>query len=76
MRVSTTDPMTLNDVTDLDDAPFAVEGEGDNAVKIYFESEQNRADYLAVENHGAGDLSGLKDIFDAVADNPDTGCIN
>jgi len=76
MRISTTDPMTLNDVTDLDNAPFAVEGVGDSAIKIYFESEQNQADYLAMESHGADGLSVLKGIFDAMADNPNTGSIN
>ena len=76
MRTTTTDPMTLNDVTGLDNAPFIVEGEGENAIKIYFESEQNRDDYLAMESHGAGDLSGLQGIFDAMADNPNTGSIN
>ena len=76
MRVSTTDPMTLSDVTDLENAPFVVEGEGESAIKIYFESEQNRAGYLAMESHGAGDPSGLKHIFDAMADNPNTGSIN
>ena len=76
MRTTTTDPMTLNDVTDLGSAPFIIEGEGQNAIKIYFESEQNREDYLAMETHGSGDLSGLKGIFDAMADNPNTGSIN
>ncbi len=76
MRTTTLDPMTLNDVIDLNNAPFVIEGEGDNAMKIYFESEQNREEYLNMEMHGSGDLSGLKDIFDAMADNPDTGSIN
>lgn len=76
MRITTTDPMTLNDVTDLDKAPFIVDGEGENAIKIHFESEQNRDDYMAVDFHGAGDLSGLKGILDAMADNPNTGPIN
>ena len=76
MRISTTDPMTLNDVTDTEQAPFVVEGEGDNAIKIYFESEQNRMDYLGMESHGSDGISGLKDIFDAIADNPNTGSIN
>jgi len=76
MRTTTTDPMTLNDVTDLDNASFVIEGEGDNAIRIYFESEQNRDDYLAMESHGSGDLSRLKGIFDAMADNPNTGSIN
>jgi hypothetical protein len=29
-----------------------------------------------MEMHGSGDLSGLKGIFDAMADNPNTGSIN
>lgn len=76
MRITTTDPMTLNDVTDLDNAPFIIEGEGKTAIRIYFESEQNRDDYLALECHGSDGLSGLKGIFDAMADNPNTGSIN
>lgn len=76
MRTTTTDPMTLNDVDDLDKAPFVIEGEGEQAIKIYFENEQNLQDYLAMESHGAGDLSGLNAIFDAIADNPNTGSIN
>ncbi len=76
MRTTTTDPMSLNDVTDLDNAPYVIEGEGDQAIKIYFESEQNRVDYLEMELHGSGDLSGLNGIFDAMADNPNTGSIN
>jgi hypothetical protein len=76
MLISTTDPMTLNDVADTENAPFVVEGEGEGAIKIYFESGQNRDEYLAIEMHGSGDLSGLKGIFDAMADNPDTGSIN
>jgi len=76
MRTCTLDPMTLNDVTDLDTAPFVIEGQGDGAVKVYFESEQNRSEYLAMESHGAAGLSGLNDIFEAMAQNPDTGSIN
>ena len=76
MRVTTLDPMSLNDVTDLDNAPFVIEGEGESAMKIYFESEANRAEYLEMETHGSGDLSGLKAIFDGMADNPNTGSIN
>ena len=76
MRICTLDPMTLNDVTDLDHAPFVVEGEGENAMKIYFESEQNRDDYVNMEMHGGCDLPGLKTIFNEMADNPNTGSIN
>ncbi|MGD8588791.1 MAG: hypothetical protein PVG22_08150 [Chromatiales bacterium] len=76
MRISTTDPMTLNDVLDPENAPFVIEGQGRDAIKIYFESQQSRDDYLSMEMHGSGDLSGLKGIFDAMADNPNTGSIN
>lgn len=78
MRTTTLDPMTLNDVHDIEHAPFVIEGEGENAIKIYFESEQNRDEYLAMEMHGSGsgDFSGLNDIFNTMAENPDTGSIN
>ena len=76
MRTTTLDPMSLNDVTDLEHAPFIIEGEGNNAIRIYFESTQNRDDYMNMQVHGAGDLSGLKDIFDDMAENPNTGSIN
>ncbi len=76
MRTTTLDPMSLNDVTDLENAPSIIEGEGDNAIKIYFETTQNRDKYLNMELHGSGDISGLKQIFDEMADNPNTGSIN
>lgn len=78
MNITTLDPMTLNDVTDLDNAPFLVEGEGSNAIKIYFENEENMQEYIDMDMHGANGGSGdaLKKIFDAMAENPDTGSIN
>jgi hypothetical protein len=76
MRIKTTDPMTLDDVIGPDNAPFIIEGEGESGIKIYFEPEQNRDDYLVMAPHGVGDLAGLKGIFNAMADNPNTGSIN
>lgn len=78
MRIITLDPITLNDVTDIDNAPFIVEGEGASALKIYFESEHNLQEYLDTPMHGSDGASGaaLNGIFDAMADNPDTGSIN
>lgn len=70
------DPITLNDVINLADAPFVVEGQGSGMIKIYFESEANKQEYLATEVHGGVQSSGLRQIFDAMADNPDTGSIN
>ena len=76
MRVSTLDPISLEDVTELDSAPFVIEGEGKNAIKIYFQSEQNRREYLEMEVHGSSNSAGLKKIFDDAADSPITGTIN
>lgn len=76
MITSTIDPITMNDVTDLENAPYVVEGEGDNALKIYFESEENRREYLDIPVHGSDDMGGLKSIYDDMADNPNTGSIN
>ena len=54
MRISTTDPITMNDVPNPEAHPFVVEGEGDSALKIYFESEETKREYLdiAVEHPG------------------------
>lgn len=78
MNIHTLDPITLNDVTDLENSPFVIEGEGTGALKIYFESEENKAEYLGTPMHGSdGDAgSAMKKIFDDMADNPDTGSIN
>lgn len=46
MRYKTTDPITGNDVTSLESAPYVIEGSGEDALKIYFESERSRTAYL------------------------------
>jgi hypothetical protein len=76
MITTTLDPISLKDVTDIENAPYEIEGEGDSALKIYFESEENRQKYLSIEVHGSDGTSGLKKIYDDMADNPDTGSIN
>jgi hypothetical protein len=76
MITVTRDPITLNDVKDLASAPFLIEGADDKAVKIYFESEANRDEYLSQDMHEGVNSSGLKKIFDDMAENPDTGSIN
>lgn len=50
MRTTTIDPISGKDVLTTDDAPYVVEGSGDDALVIYFESEQNRQAYLEVES--------------------------
>lgn len=64
MRISTTDPITLHDVPHPEQHPFIVEGSGANALKIYFESEENKRAYLeiAVEHPG--------EDFETNLDNP------
>lgn len=54
MRVSTTDPITLKDVVPAEGHPFIVEGTGDNALKIYFESEDTKNTYLGIEVENPG----------------------
>ena len=76
MITTTLDPITLNDVTDLENAPYAIEGEGDGALRIYFETEENKQEYLNTPVHGSDDMSGLKNIYDDMANNPNTGSIN
>lgn len=76
MITTTLDPISLNDVTDIENAPYVIEGEGQNALKIYFESEENKREYLDTPVHGSDGISGLKKIYDDMADNPNTGSIN
>lgn len=74
MRISTLDPITLNDVTDLDNAPYVIDGDGPNALKIYFENEANKAEYLAIPVHGAN--ATVSAAYALVADSEITGTIN
>ena len=55
MRVSTTDPITLQDVKDPDKAPYVIEGSGDNALKICFESEETKKEYLGISVEHPGE---------------------
>lgn len=54
MRVSTTDPITLQDISNVEGHPYIIEGEGEGAIKIYFESEETKHAYenIAVECPG------------------------
>lgn len=49
MIVSTTDPITGRDIKDPENHPYIIEGEGEMAVKIYFESEETKRQYLELE---------------------------
>ena len=72
MRICTLDPITLEDVTDLENAPFVMDGD----LKIYFQSEANKAEYLDIPMHTGENSPGLKKIFDDMAESEITGGIN
>ena len=74
MRVSTLDPISMNDVTDIDNAPFVIEGKGPDALKIYFESEANKAEYLDIPLHTSN--ATVSAAYAKVADSDITGTIN
>jgi len=58
MMISTTDPITLHDITEPEGHPYVVEGEGVYALKIYFESEDTRKQYLDIDvEHPGKDFS-------------------
>lgn len=44
-RLSTTDPISLHDVNNLEGKPYLVEGTRYNDLTIYFENEENRQAY-------------------------------
>ena len=46
----TTDPISLNDVSDPESHPCIYEGDGNDGLEIYFENETNRDQFLAWEH--------------------------
>lgn len=49
---STTDPITLHDVPNPEEHPCVYEGDGDNGLEVYFETEENRQMYLNMSLEG------------------------
>jgi len=43
---TTTDPMTLHDVVNPESHPCLYDGDGENGLEIYFESEESRQAYM------------------------------
>ena len=72
MRISTLDPISMNDVKDTQTAPYVIDGD----LKIYFESEANKNEYLDIPLHSALNSEALNKVFDDAADSPITGSIN
>ncbi|MFN2186793.1 MAG: hypothetical protein ACK2UU_22665 [Anaerolineae bacterium] len=64
---TTTDPITLRDIIDPESHPCLYEGDGDNGVEIYFESEETKRLYLDMELEGNKILRG-NDSDDYVAE--------
>ena len=74
MRISSLDPISLNDVSDPDNAPYVIEGHGPNALKISFENEANKTAYLGSALHSAN--ASLAAAIAEVADPDITGTMN
>lgn len=47
MRIITTDPISGNEVKDLENAPYIIDRSGHKHIKIYFDSEQNLNEYVS-----------------------------
>ena len=50
---TTTDPITLHDVPNPEQHPCLYEGDGENGIEIYFESEETKQAYIDIhlEDH-------------------------
>lgn len=48
MRIERTDPVTGKTIEKTEECPYVVEGEGADTLKIYFESEDTKQQYLKV----------------------------
>lgn len=74
MLISTTDPNTGNDVKNIEEALYVVGGTGNSALKIYFESEQSKREYLGISVSGPEGNS--IDAYNEISDNETMGTIN
>lgn len=64
---TTTDPISLRDVHDPEHHPCVYDGDGENGIAIYFESEENKRIYLDMELEDRKIVSG-NDTEDYVAE--------
>ena len=49
MTITTTDPITGEQLMHLEYKPFVIEGEGELAIKVNFESEETRRTHLQTQ---------------------------
>lgn len=64
---TTTDPISMKDVPSPETHPSIYEGDGENGIKIYFENEKNREEFLKIKIEGNIVLKG-DDSEDYVAE--------
>ena len=55
MRIETTDPISGNTLKNIEGKPFVIEGIGENALKIYFENEEDKKTYLEIATEHPGE---------------------
>lgn len=55
MRIETTDPISGVTLKNPEGRPFVVEGQGEGALKIYFENEANKKTYLEIATEHPGE---------------------
>jgi hypothetical protein len=74
MRKIITDPISLRDVTNLDEAPFVIEGTENELMKIYFESAKTMLKYLSIM--AAETDTDAVNCYNAASDNKIMSTIN
>ncbi|MCP3867807.1 MAG: hypothetical protein GY703_06875 [Gammaproteobacteria bacterium] len=75
MRITVKDPMALNDTSNRNNAPFFEREQGHHGIMSFFDSEESRFSQSGLNRQSDDDLSGLKEILDAMAENPDSGLL-
>ncbi len=55
MRIETTDPISGVTIKNPEERPLVIEGQGQGALKIYFESEANKKVYLDIATEHPGE---------------------
>lgn len=55
MRIETTDPISGVTIKNPEGHPYVIEGQGEGALKIYFENEENKKVYLDIETEHPGE---------------------
>ena len=55
MRIETTDPISGVTLKNPEGRPYVIEGQGDGALKIFFENEENKKAYLDIATEHPGE---------------------